>query len=188
MELSVPAAALGMEAGQLPVIKQPEATGLKVYPSPEKRSTVQTPVGDIQAVEEVSLVLVPTSGGELTIPEIRIPWFNTKTGKSEEAFLPAKTISIQGEALPQPTATVKPAQQPTKPKPQEIPSKPQKQQPAQADTPPYAIIGWTGLGVLGGLLIGFFYRRKKHRSYRLTDETARKNRKKRKPVPDLYPF
>ena len=181
--------ALGLEAGQLPMIKQPETTGLKVYPSPEKRSTIQTPVGDIQAIEEISLVLVPTNGGELTIPEIRIPWFNTKTGKIEEAFLPAKTISVEGEALPQPTPKVQPVPQKAV-VPQEAPVKPVKQAEPVAKESPYAVAGWIALGVLSGLVLGFFifYRKKKHRSYKLVDKADLKNKKKKKPVPDLYPF
>ena len=80
-------------AERLPVPVQAGNSTLKVYPSPEKRSMVSGPDGVIGTVS-VSVALVPTTAGSLTIPAVSVPWFNTQTGKREQAELPEKNIEV----------------------------------------------------------------------------------------------
>ena len=189
--------ALGVVAEKLPVPKQNAVGGIKVYPSPEQRETLQTPVGDIQGVVSVSYILVPAKAGNLTLPEVRVPWFNTQTRQMEEAVIPPKVITVLGDA-----AQAMPDEKAATPAPQKekkkaaAPKKQQKATPTQTPAPEapkngrpiYWIIGSSLLALGIGLGLGFLlFRRKKHRSYRLPDADQKK-KKKKKPLPDLYPF
>jgi hypothetical protein len=42
--------------------------------------------------------LVPVAGGKLTLPEIRLPWWNITTGTREYASLPIHTLHVDGES------------------------------------------------------------------------------------------
>ena len=191
--------ALGTEAEKLPVPKQNAGDGFKVYPSPEQRETIQTPVGDIQGVVSVSYILVPSKAGEMVLPEVRVPWFNTKTRQKEEAVLPQMTLTVlpgEGQAV-QEDKTVQKTTPKTKKKMTTMANKkPQNsnQEKDKKTTPKkknynlYWIIGSSLGALMLGLGLGFIlFRRKKHHSYRIPDE-APKTRKKKKPLPDLYPF
>ena len=196
---SIKLTALGTEAEKLPVPKQTAGSKLKVYPSPEQRETIQTPVGDIQGVVEVSYILVPSKAGKMTLPEVRVPWFNTQTRQTEEAVLPPKTITVlpaEGQTVQEEKSPQK-AVQKTKKKPVTVATKKQKttqsdkkneQAPKKRGHNLYWIIGSSALALIIGLGLGFIlFRRRKHHSYRIPDE-APKSRKKKKPLPDLYPF
>ena len=190
--------ALGIEAKKLPVPKQPDAKGLKVYPSPEQRETIQTPVGDIQGVVSVSYIIVPSKGGEMTLPEVRVPWFNTQTRQIEEAVLPQKTLTIQSvEGQIEPEEVLEPAA-PRSDRKKTTPATQKKKSPdAEKTNLPaptknehnlYWIIICSAVALGLGLGLGFvLFRRRKHHSYRIPDENVKK-RKKKKPLPDLYPF
>ncbi len=190
--------ALGVSAEQLPVIQQPASDNLKVYPSPEKRETTQTPNGELQGLEEISVVIVPTQSGTITIPEVKIPWFNTQTRKMETAVIPAKTISVQ-PAPAETVATVKIPEQaltaaPQPPEPTS-PLGPQEHFSELKTTTPglYWIMALLGIGIIGGFMLGLLYMSGKGRSRPLTPAPrippAKKHKsQKKKPVPDLYPF
>ena len=192
--------ATGLTAEQLPTLTQPVTDGLKVYPSPDKRRTVQTDTNDIVGVSETAFVLVPTVAGTITIPEIRVPWFNTQTGTTEVALLPSKTITV----LPSETASLSPttadvsvppappAQQDVAPTPAPAPT-PEPTQTTSADTALFSPWGYGIIGICAGILcglLGAWLIHRHHRSphYRLPDETTFSHPKDKKPVPDLYPF
>jgi hypothetical protein len=44
--------------------------------------------------------LVPRSGGKLHLPEIRLPWWNVKSGTREYAALPIHMLQVDGESGP----------------------------------------------------------------------------------------
>jgi hypothetical protein len=49
--------------------------------------------------------LVPVAAGKLGLPEIRLPWWNIKTGTREYATLPIRTLHVQGESALSAAAT-----------------------------------------------------------------------------------
>lgn len=189
--------ARGVSAEQLPIIQQPSSSDIKVYPSPEKRETIQTPTGDLQGVEELSVVIVPTQSGTITIPEVKIPWFNTQTRKIEVAIIPSKTISVQQVAgekvIPEKIKTdmLSPDLK------QDEPISPLGRQPHFSDLKGkmpslYWVMALLGAGIIGGFMLGLFYAtRRGCRNIKTPVSVAslhkHKSRKK-KPVPDLYPF
>lgn len=66
---------------------------IKLYPDkPQLTSFAQQ--GSYFAQQVLSFAIIPNQPGELTLPEISVPWFNSKTQQQEWATLPAKTITI----------------------------------------------------------------------------------------------
>lgn len=95
--------ALGIPGNQLPDISLPTIEHLRYYPD---QAVHDERVGDTGIIghTEQSVAIVASSGGEFTLPEIRIPWWNTETNKLEYAVLPAHKITVAGAVTP--TATV----------------------------------------------------------------------------------
>lgn len=150
--------AKGVMAEDLPQIIQPSTSGLNVYPSPEKRENRHNN-DTVTGILTVSMVLVPLKAGELTIPAISVPWFNTVTGKTEVAEVPPRTITVAGVVEPTPVVPAPVVMQET-------------------DTGYSAWILWASLiggGIMGGIAV-FAIKRKERVD------------KKEKPLPDLYPF
>lgn len=177
IERIITLSAIGINADSLPVPQQPSASNIKVYPSNETRNTVSE-ANTIQGRLTLSVVMVPTNGGDITIPAIKIPWFNTVSGQTETAVIPAKSIMVNGPKLPV----------------QNIQSIPQQQAvqmpPPQADKGPKDIQGqsvmtssdmwlWLMIGLIGGgLIVGLV-------AFILSKIQTHK---RKKPLPDLYPF
>ncbi|MDY6407103.1 MAG: BatD family protein [Pseudomonadota bacterium] len=186
--------ALGVEAEKLPIPKQPIIDGFKIYPSPEQRETIQTPVGDIQGILTLSYVLVPVSAGDTTIPEIRVPWFNTRTRRAEWATLPSKKIQVLAgmgqQVSPKPHSSTphKSVHKKTSSQKNTPDSKETTESAPQKSKLPW---GWimtsSGVALCFGLGLGFILFRRWHHSYRIRDKVP-SPKKKKKPLPDLYPF
>lgn len=184
--------ATGVEGSQLPTIDIPAVAGVKVYPSPEQRDTIQTESGDILGTIKTSVVLVPTKNGEMTLPDISVPWFNVVSGRTEFARLPSKKIKVVGESMapapvvekPEPKAENKPA-----PVVETQKAVADKKETPKKDIPMSWVVGFCSGGVLLGLGLGcvIFRHRKHHKSYRLADY-EKKAKKKKKILPDLYPM
>jgi hypothetical protein len=73
---------------------------LKTYPDQpvlkEQKST-----DGLLALREEKIALIPSKMGSYTLPAIKIPWFNTKTNKTEIATIPETTITVlAGAATP----------------------------------------------------------------------------------------
>jgi len=107
--------AKGLTGVQLPEITVPDDTRLKVYPDQAKVVT-QLHEGSVIGTREQKLALVPSAPGRITLPEIRIPWWNIKVDRQEVAVIPARTITVLSEtgkstAIPtQPGVTISPSQ------------------------------------------------------------------------------
>ncbi len=103
-------AARGMLASQLPDINLPETDGVKHYPDKPVLNS-KTDGNGVVASKQIKIAMIPAYGGSYTLPAVRIPWWNTRTGKAEVATLPAKTLVVSGSAKPATTPsapTVKP--------------------------------------------------------------------------------
>lgn len=101
--------ATGVTETQLPEIKILPATDLKQYPQKSEKYEALSD-GRLTASQKMNIVYIPQKGGMLTLPEIRVPWFNVATGKMEEAVVPASIIEVGSgavEAVPLPQKTQK---------------------------------------------------------------------------------
>jgi len=92
--------ATGLPASILPALPDMAQQGVKFYQDPPETTETATSDGLVSLRAEVTAI-VPTQEGELILPAIRIPWWNTRKNQLEEALIPAHRypISGDGEAL-----------------------------------------------------------------------------------------
>jgi hypothetical protein len=95
--------ARGLTAAQLPEFPASTPEGLKVYPDKPTLKTVTQGI-HLVGTREQKFAIVPASHGVHLLPEVRIPWWNTKTERWEEAILPEKEITALPAAAPAPAA------------------------------------------------------------------------------------
>ncbi len=83
----------GLSGSQIPALAMPEVDGLRYYPDQNQH---QDSVGEkgITGTLTQSLAIVPTQPGQLTLPEIRVPWWNMRSQQLEYATVPARTIDV----------------------------------------------------------------------------------------------
>lgn len=87
----------GLTAAQLPVLESGNLTGLKVYTD---QPALQTEAGrrGIVGTSQLKWAVVPSQEGKLTLPEIRVPWWDTNAGQMKAAVLPARTLNVLAAA------------------------------------------------------------------------------------------
>ena len=84
--------AAGLRGDQLPEIEVGTPDGVRVYPD---QPTIRT-ASDADFVygsREQRFALVPLREGEVTLPEIRVRWWDTSADAPAEALIPARTLS-----------------------------------------------------------------------------------------------
>ncbi|OEY67102.1 BatD family protein [Marinobacter sp. X15-166B] len=96
----------GLTAEVLAVPETGGTAGLKSYPEQPRRVTDRDLDG-LTGTLITESALVGVTAGTTTLPEIRIPWWDTTTDSEQLAILPAKTITIVA-APPTPTAAPQP--------------------------------------------------------------------------------
>ncbi|MFT5452300.1 MAG: hypothetical protein ACI9N9_001791 [Enterobacterales bacterium] len=92
--------AVGLTATQLPEVLPETVDGLKFYPD-TPTSTNQISEDGLTGQRTQKIAVVPTKGGPVTIPEIKLAWWNVKKDRAEEIVIPAQSIIV----LPSLTAT-----------------------------------------------------------------------------------
>ena len=104
----------GLSESQLPEIQLPRIDGLQLYPdTPQKERKVDEKGILGQRIEKYAVI--PSREGEVTIPEIKLSWWDTTTDSLKTAVLPAKTFKVEPgtavastpAALPKPVETAK---------------------------------------------------------------------------------
>jgi len=85
--------ARGLEAAQLPVIEVSKIPGMRLYPEPPVRQN-RTDGSGVFGYSEQSIAYVPSQPGKLTLPEIRIDWWDTASSQQQTAVLPAWEINV----------------------------------------------------------------------------------------------
>ncbi len=98
LELSL--TAKGLTSAQLPNLELLKVNNLKFYPD-QAQTTDNTTDKGVIGKRTQSIAIVPTKSGSITLPEIRIPWWNTQYGKLEYATLPAQRITAVASNLSQ---------------------------------------------------------------------------------------
>lgn len=86
----------GLSSGQLPEIPLSLDPDMKAYPD-RPLLTDAVAAGTVVGTREQRIAHIPTRAGNLTLPEIRIPWWNSQTDRLEFAVLPARTVTVAGQ-------------------------------------------------------------------------------------------
>jgi len=98
--------ARGVTAAQLPTLEIGTPEGAKVYPEPPKIEDLPGAVPT--ALKTLKIALVPTRAGELMLPEIRVPWWDTTADQERVAVIPPRRVQVEpapGEPASPPPAT-----------------------------------------------------------------------------------
>ena len=86
--------ATGVATSLLPPLPDQAIAGAKTYQDPPVEEQTRTAEG-VSATHTVVIGIVPTVAGDLTIPALEIPWWNTTTDSMEVARLPAQTFNVE---------------------------------------------------------------------------------------------
>lgn len=89
--------ASGLPAETLPPLPDTVPPGLRSYPEQPERTTETTPEGLSSSLTQ-SVALVPVEAGQMTLPAIRIHWWDTKADRERVAVIPEKTLTVQAPA------------------------------------------------------------------------------------------
>ncbi|RBW50007.1 BatD family protein [Marinobacter sp. F3R11] len=89
--LSLQASGLPSEA--LPPLPSSVPDGLRSYPEEPARNTSVGPDGVTSTLTQTS-ALVPVAAGELLLPAVRIPWWDTESDSEKVAVIPAQTLNV----------------------------------------------------------------------------------------------
>ena len=107
--------ALGASKEKLPDLEFTSTQDMRIYVDRVDDRT-ETTVDGSAAIKQFTLSIVPEHGGTMTIPEVRVNWFDTTTRKNAVATLLAETIEVAGPPAATPTASAaSPAPQAAKP-------------------------------------------------------------------------
>lgn len=97
----------GLLQTQLPNVTFPEVDGVKIYrDTPEFQQLINRLGVTSHHIEK--LAIVPSQSGTVTIPEVRIAWWNTVTDKQDYAVLPAMTIEVKPQTQTNQLASTQP--------------------------------------------------------------------------------
>ena len=168
--------AQGVSADAMPVPSAPQSSGLKVYANPEQRQDLPTG-GEVS----VTLTFVPMQAGTLTLPEISVVWFNTLTERIEKAVVPAHEIFVLADAAQiQPTNTPVVPVAAIKDDGNPVAAKSVMNEVSQAGLPWGILLFSVGFAfVLGVAVARLLFKR---------NQKKEDSNKKKRPLPDLYPF
>ncbi len=88
--------ALGITKEQLPEINLPTINGVRSY-SDQAESNNLVRNGKVISQKVESFALMPQAPGSYTLPEVRVPWFNIITNRTEYATLPERKLTVVGD-------------------------------------------------------------------------------------------
>jgi hypothetical protein len=157
--------AKGLAASHLPEVTIPAIANMRIYPEEPRRES-RTDGAVVYGHSEQSFAFVPQQAGRVTLPEIRLSWWDIKAGKERVAVLPSWNVEVQpgaggvqGAPVPPPAAVSKPQAQPVAAPPARIASKPPAPVTALLRVWPW-IAGGIALLAFGVLLVWRRTRRK----------------------------
>ena len=85
--------ALGQLETQIPAIEPPEVSGVNVYPDrPELTRRVEP--GGIRGVRKDQYAIIGVEAGVMTLPSLRLPWWDVEAGEWKVAELPEREVGI----------------------------------------------------------------------------------------------
>lgn len=87
----------GLPSETLPPFPEELPDSIRSYPEKPERTTTPGSEGLASQLTQTT-ALVPVQPGELVLPEIRIPWWDTESDTERVAVIPARTMTV--EAIP----------------------------------------------------------------------------------------
>ena len=94
--------AIGLSGSQLPDLKCENTDGVNVYSQPSQTEDTAED-GKIVGTKEIKVVYIPTGSQDVTLPAIKLPWWNVKLDKQQIAELSKKSFDVYGKPPEQPT-------------------------------------------------------------------------------------
>lgn len=94
----------GLPASQLPELDDTIPVALKHYP--ERPGIEESPSArGLSSSRKQKMALIPVESGDIVLPALSLPWWNTQTRQMELAELPARTVTVQPAARSLPAVT-----------------------------------------------------------------------------------
>ncbi len=85
----------GLQGSQLPPLDIAELQGAQQYPDQPETADELSALGVVGTRIE-SQAIIPGNGGQLRLPEVRLPWWNTRTNRQEVAIIPEQVLHVDG--------------------------------------------------------------------------------------------
>jgi hypothetical protein len=85
--------ALGQLETQIPAIEPPTVDGVNVYPDRPELSRELEP-GGIRGIRKDQYAIIGVDAGLMTLPQLRLPWWDVEAGEWKVADLPERSINI----------------------------------------------------------------------------------------------
>ncbi|QVL51033.1 MAG: protein BatD [Thiocapsa sp.] len=85
--------ARGATAAQLPPLVLDPPDGAQIYPG-QTRAEDLPGVGAPVGLRSLEVAFVPTRPGPVTLPEVRVPWWDTGEDRERVAIVPARTLEV----------------------------------------------------------------------------------------------
>ena len=83
----------GAATAQLPLLDMAPIAGVNIYPEPLQSVDDKSEKG-LGSARQLTLALVATQPGSLTLPAMEIPWFDALSGQWKTARLPSRQITV----------------------------------------------------------------------------------------------
>ncbi len=162
--------AKGLRGEQLPELPVPDYGTIKTYPDKAQTNTGFDGTWIVGTREE-KYALVPTKPGSVTVPGVRIPWWNIEIAEWETAELPPRTLKVIGDLPPQ-TAAIPPQQsvrsldtaKVVEDAPINVSLDSSKQSPMLVESTQWSWIAGGLLGIWVLTLVGWWWDRRRHSS------------------------
>ena len=84
----------GLTDTQLPELEFEDISGLKIYPEKPLGETL-IKAGQLTGIQKNLITYIPEDSGVVTLPEIKVTWFDLTTNKIQQAVLPKEILSIK---------------------------------------------------------------------------------------------
>lgn len=169
--------ALGASTVQLPDLSFENTDGARIYLDDTQTGEDQTADGTV-ARKDFLVSVVPTRGGEITLPEIKVNWTDSVSGEAKTATLPSEVIKAEGTIPPANQTAVAQKAAPASP------VKPQGHPESTEVLPAYMIAGLGAAAILAALGgVALYFRRKQHANESLRQPVAA-NTSKQEERPD----
>ncbi|WP_200233401.1 BatD family protein [Thiohalocapsa halophila] len=89
--------ATGLAGSQIPEIAVPAPDSVRVYADDVEAET-RTDGEKLFGVSRQQVTVMPTAGGSVTFPEIRVRWWDVQAGRERTAVVPARRLPVAGAA------------------------------------------------------------------------------------------
>ena len=92
---SVTISVTGQIANHIPALPEQRIRGIKSYPDQPETSDNYNDRDGSQAQRIEKIVYIPNQSGDIRLPEIEVPWFNTQSRRMELATLNPRQVSVK---------------------------------------------------------------------------------------------